>query len=209
MRFVIFHGAYGNANGNWFPWLKDELLKLKQEVILEQFPTETWEKVEKVGPSFVGSKQTLPNWIKAFEEKILPQISKKDKLCFIGHSLGPQFILHLIAKFNIQLDSAIFVMPFQRLLGAHDWMFDVVNRSFMTGDFDYNKLRRLIPLSFAVYSDNDKYVLQEYCEDFALRMQSTKIVVKGGDHINAPFFTKLPLALELCKTRIDASEYDH
>lgn len=209
MKFVIFHGAYGNASGNWFPWLKNELLKLKQEVILEQFPTESWENVEKIGPSFVGENQTLLNWVKTFEVKILPHISKKDKLCFVGHSLGPQFILHLISKFNIQLDSAIFVMPFQRLLGPDDWMFNVVNNTFMTEDFDYKKLKKLIPLSFSIYSDNDKYVLQEYCEDFAKKMQSTKIVVKGGDHINAPFFTKLPLALELCKTRIDALKYDH
>ncbi|MDO8609056.1 MAG: alpha/beta hydrolase [bacterium] len=209
MKYVIFHGAFGNKDGNWFPYIKAELLKLNQEVILEQYPVENWDEVIKTEPSFIPKNQTLDNWIKKFEKDILPYINKDDKLCFVGHSLGPVFILHLIQKFNIQLDSAIFVEPFLLSLNNKEaWMFDVVNNSFYKHNFNYELLQKLIPTSYVVYSDND-LVPTTISLDFAHKMQSSTILLKGAKHINAPFFTKLPIVLELCKSRIEASLYDH
>lgn len=209
MKFVIFHGAYGNAKGNWFPWLKTELIKLKQEVILEQFPVEDWNEVEKTGPKFVPTNQTLDNWYKFFEKVIMPRIKPDDKLCFVGHSLGPQFILHAVDRFNLHLDSAIFVMPFGRLLKPEHWKFNVVNSSFMPARFNYSELKKHIPLSYALYTDNDLYVQPELSRQFASQMKSNEICVRGGRHINGPFFTKQNLVLELCKSRLEASEYKH
>lgn len=205
MQFVIFHGSYGSKSGNWFPWLKSELMKLQQNVILEQFPIEDWDEVEKTGPHFIPRKQTLEKWINTFETTVYPQFNKEPKI-FIGHSLGPQFILHIVARYNLQLDSAIFVMPFSKLLGENDWMFNVVNDSFMSERFDYQKLQELIPLSYTVYSDND-IVPSDLCISFAHKIKSIPILVKNAKHINAPLFVKMPLVLELCKTRLDPKSY--
>lgn len=45
MKFVIFHGAFGNPSANWFPYLKGELFRLKQHVFIPAFPVEIcfWE----------------------------------------------------------------------------------------------------------------------------------------------------------------------
>lgn len=208
MKFVIFHGAYGNKDGNWFLYLKEELEKLSQEVILMQFPVEDWDTVNKAGPNFIPKNQNLNNWMHAFENNILPQINKNEKLCFIGHSLGPVFILHIIDKFNLQLDSAIFVQPFMRSLKQKEaWPFDVVNATFYKTDFDFGKLRNLIQCSYVIYSDNDQFVKPELPLEFAGKLNSPTILIKGAKHINAPKFTQLPLVLELCKSRLDSSVY--
>lgn len=208
MKFVIFHGAYGSKDGNWFPYLKTELQKLNQDVILEQFPIENWDKVIKTGDSYVPKNQNLNNWLNTFEKKILPKINKKDKLCFIGHSAAPVFILHLIERYKLKLDSAIFVMPFMEPLKKENaWMFDLVNKSFYKKDFDFMQLKINVPLSYTVYSDNDQFVEEKLMTDFALKMKSEKILIKGGEHLNGQRFSKMPLILELCKSRLDPKIY--
>lgn len=207
ITYVIFHGAYGDVNGNWFPYIKQNLLSLGQEVILEQYPVENWDEVEKTGKTFIPTKQTLPNWLIMFKRKVLPRLQQKN-LCFIGHSLGPVFILYLVEKFNIKLDCAIFVMPFlQALRNKNAWQFDVVNESFYKTNFDYKKLQKKIPLSYTLYSDNDPYVKSELALSFAKKLNSSPILIKNALHINAPLFTKNPLVLELCKTLLEPTEY--
>ena len=48
----LIHGAYGNPNENWFPWLKKQLENKRNKVIIPTFPT--------------PEGQTLENWNKIF-----------------------------------------------------------------------------------------------------------------------------------------------
>lgn len=50
MKYLIMHGSYGSPDGNWFRWLEKELSVSGYEVILEQFPVDDWETIEKIGP---------------------------------------------------------------------------------------------------------------------------------------------------------------
>lgn len=201
MKFVIFHGAFGSKDGNWFPWLKTELKKLNQEVILEQFPCDDYEEITQNGPDISSKNQNLTNWLKVFEKNILPKINKKDALVFIGHSLAPVFILHLADKYNLRLNSAIFVSPFLTFLHEKGvWQFDHVNSSFYKIDFDFEKLKTQIPNSYVVYGNDDPYVDKKFPLDFAKKINSKVIVVKNGGHLNEEFgYTKFPLILNLCK----------
>lgn len=208
MQFVIFHGAFGSPEGNWFTYLKNKLELIEQEVLVPQFPVEDWNAITKLGPKKAKAKnQNLSNWLDYFKNNIYKKIKNDKKLVFIGHSLAPVFILHLVDKFNIELDSAIFVSPFLNL-GKDVWQFDLVNKSFYKTDFDFEKLRRLIPVSYVVYGSDDPYVRRDYFIDFGKKMGSSFIEITGGKHLNAEFkFFSFPLILELCKTRLNTVDY--
>lgn len=192
MIFVIFHGAGGDPDGNWFPRLKEKLEMFGQEVIVPKFPT--------------PEGQSLDNWIKVFNP-IYENIKKEKKLCFVGHSLGPLFILHLIEKYNLKLDSAIFVSPFLNILGKNSYI-DKINKTFYKTNFDFKLLQKNIPVSYTLYSDNDPYVKSDYSIEFAKKLNSPLLVVKKAGHMNSEVnLNEFPLVFELCKTRIDLPLY--
>lgn len=208
MKFVLFHGAFGSPEGNWFPELKEKLESLGQEVIVPRFPVESWDEVTQGGTGKPPTRQTLENWLKVFEP-IAKNFKKGEKLCFIGHSLGPVFILHAVDRFNIQLDSAIFVSPFMDPLKSKEfWQFDLVNASFYKTDFDFERLKKLIPVSYVLYSDSDPYVAKTHSILFANALDSSRILVKRAGHMNSEVnLNEFPLVFDLCTTRLDLSLY--
>lgn len=205
MKFVIFHGSFGNPESNWFPELKEKLEALDQEVIVPQFPTEDWNYVSKQNKNYRSKIQTLNIWLKIFDG-IFKTFKKGEKLCFIGHSLAPLFILHMVSKYNLQLDSAIFVGPF--LSELPNWRFNSVNYTFYKTDWDYETLRKLIPISYVLFSDNDPYVPAIKSKEFAEKLGSSEIMVRKAGHLNSEVnLNEFPLVFEICKTRLDLSLY--
>jgi len=202
MKFVIFHGAFGSPEGNWFPALKDTLESLGEEVIVPEFPVDRWDEVTKNGPSVPPKHQLLEQWLAVFEET-KRTFSADDKLCFVGHSLGPLFILHIVDRFNLQLDSAICVSPFLDKLNRA-WQLDHVNDTFYKTDFDFEKLKKLIPVSYVLYSDNDPYVGKNHSILFAKALDSSLIYVRKAGHMNSEVnLNEFPLVVDLCLTRLD------
>ena len=203
MQFVIFHGAYGSPSGNWFPYLKEEFEKLDQKVLVPEFPVEDWNTVTKTKPKNKPKNQDLEVWLKVFEKEVYPKIKNEKHLCFIGHSLGPLFILHACGKFNLKLDLAIFVAPFLWTPNTI-WQIDYVNQSFYKKKIDFKKIRKLISHSYVFYGDNDPYVPKKYPLEFAKKIGSSIIPVKGGKHMNAEAgYTRFPLVLKLCRETIN------
>ncbi|MCL4363776.1 alpha/beta hydrolase [Patescibacteria group bacterium] len=207
MKFVVIHGAFGNPEEHWLPKLKEKLESFGQVVEAPKFPVEDWDRITALGPKVIVKKQELKNWLSTFK-KTYDKFKKGEGLCFIGHSLGAVFILHAVEKFNIQLDSAIFVSPFMDKLN-NKWQFDVVNKSFYKTDFDFEKLKKLIPISYVLYSDNDPYVAKSHATLFAKSLDSSFIYIKQAGHLNNPQqLSEFPLVLELCKTRIALPSYE-
>jgi predicted alpha/beta hydrolase family esterase len=133
----------------------------------------------------------------------LPNISAEDKICFIGHSLAPVFILHLVNKYKINVDCAIFVSPFLDDIGGEFWQFKVVNGIFYEHSFDYAELKQLLPTSYVIFGSKDPYVDRKFPIDIAKKMNSSIIEVKNGVHSGTISGDKeFPLLLELCKTRV-------
>jgi len=192
MLFFIVHGSYSSPESNWFPDLKEKLEALNQTVIAPAFPS--------------PQNQSLEHWMKVFE-KYLPTIRSVDKVCMIGHSLGPLFILHAIEKHDLKIDSAIFVSPFLEKLDRSEQI-DIANATFYKKDFDFEWLKKLIPLSYTLYSDNDPYVEKKHSLAFAEKMGSSVIQVQKAGHMNAEInLNEFPLVYELCKSRIDLTLY--
>jgi hypothetical protein len=207
MKFVVFHGSFGSPEGNWFPELKEKLGYLGQKVEVPRFPVDDWDELTRAGPGRPPKSQNLKNWLDEFEN-VLKGFKKGERLCFVGHSLGCLFILHVVDRYDLRLDSAIFVSPFLSLSGGKPWQIDRINRTFYRADFDWTKLRKLIPVSYALYSDNDPYVDAGLSLDFAGKLHSSTILVKRAGHMNSEVnLNEFPLAYELCKTRINLSLY--
>lgn len=206
MKFVLFHGSFGSPGSNWLPELKDKLESLGQEVISPAFPVDTWDHVTKLGPKTPSNTQNLTNWLNKFDT-IFKTFKKGEKLCFIGHSLGPLFILHVVDRYNIKLDSAIFVCPFLDTL-HRSWQIDHVNKSFYKTDFDFKKLRHLIPISYVLYSNNDPYVPMDHSQDFGKQLGSSIISLKRAGHMNDEVnLNDFPLIIDLCITRLELPLY--
>ena len=207
MKFILIHGSFGAPDENWFPQLKEKLEALGQEVISPQLPIENWNAVTKLGPGVPVKNQSLDSWLKAFEP-IVKSFKKREKICFVGHSLGCVFILHIVEKFNLKLDSAIFVAPFMDSLGEKYWQFDHVNGSFYKTSWDFDKLKKLIPTSYVLHSDNDPYVERGHAVIFSKALDSSIIFVKRAGHMNSEVnLNEFPLVFELCNTRLDLTLY--
>lgn len=207
MKFVLFHGAFGHPEEHWLPQLKESLELLGQDVIVPKFPCEDFEELTKAGPNVPPTHQSLETWFKVFEKEVLSTIKKGEKLCFVGHSLGPVFILHAVAKYKLKLDSAIFVSPFMNKLNKA-WQFDFVNETFYKTDFDWDLLKKLIPTSYVLYSESDPYVDKTHPTLFAKALDSSLIFVKKAGHMNgAVNLNEFPLVFDLCLTRLDLSMY--
>lgn len=206
MKFVLFHGAFGSPGSNWLPELKDKLESLGQEVIAPAFPVETWEHITRTGEKISSQQQNLDNWLAEFD-KVYKTFRKGEKFVFIGHSLGPLFILHIVERYAIKVDCAIFVCPFLEKLHK-SWQIDHVNQSFCKTNFDFRKLKKLIPVSYVLYSNDDPYVDQKYSELFGNALGSSMILLKRAGHMNSEVnLNDFPLIMDLCITRLELPLY--
>jgi len=180
-NIFIIHGAYGNPEENWFPWLKSELDKLDCRVFVPKFPT--------------PEDQSLENWNKVFED--YKQYLNENSIV-VGHSLGPAFLLNLLEELDKPIKAAFFVSGFLDLLGNPD--FDNINKSFIEKSFDWQKIKQNCPKFFVFHSDNDPYVPLEQAEKLAKNLGVDVILVKNAGHFNENAgYSKFDLILDKIK----------
>lgn len=195
------HGSYGSPEENWFRWLEHELKGIDQSVVLEQFPVDNWNTISSLGADNISSYkpiQSLSSWDKYFQNNILPKIQNEPTI-FIGHSVTPIFILHMLQKYNFKLAGAIFVSPFFNIPDrAPIWQFYPVNHTFYNYDFDFRKIANKLGKSYVVHSDNDPYVPASEPPLFAKKLGSKLVMIPGGGHCGSEF-KSFPLILDLAK----------
>lgn len=165
VKIFLIHGAFGNSKENWFPWLKDKLEAQGSKVIVPDFPT--------------PENQTLENWKKVFQ----PYYKDIDqKTIFIGHSLGPLFILNILGKLNQKVKAVFFVAGFLNFLGNKT--FDKINKSFVEQDFNWSKVKQNCDNFFVYYSDNDPYIPKEQADKLSKKLGIKPILIKEAGHFN-------------------------
>lgn len=171
-KFVIVHGAYGSPDENWFPWLKQELIQLGNQVIVPRFPT--------------PEGQNLQKWLEILDKEVGDFTSD---LVMIGHSLGPAFILSKLELLKKPIKACFFASPFTGKLGLSD--FDSINGEFTEKTFDWGKIRANCKEFYIYSSDNDPYVPMQKGKDIAKKVGAHFNVIHDGGHINASAgFTK-------------------
>ncbi|MFA5925952.1 MAG: alpha/beta hydrolase [Parcubacteria group bacterium] len=180
-NIFLIHGAYGDPEENWFPWIKSELEKRGLGVYVPKFPT--------------PENQTLENWLAVFES--CEKYVNKDSI-FIGHSLGLAFILNLLEKSDRLIKAAFLVAGFVGYLGNPK--FDEINKTFVDKKFDWEKIKKNCQKFYIFYSDNDPYVPAEKSREAVRRLEAESIFVKGAGHFNKDCgYDKFELLLDVLK----------
>ena len=179
LSFLIVHGAYGNPEENWIPWLKASLQKDGHEVLTPVFPT--------------PEGQTWDAWRRIAETALLGRSPANTVL--IGHSISAAFVLRL-AEITLEPYKAVFALcPFMRDLGLPD--FDTVNATFLHHEFKWDKIRSGARSITLFAGEDDPYVPLAIAHEAAEAAGTKLIVVKEGGHLNAKTgFQEFPMLLE-------------
>ncbi len=163
-NYIIIHGSFGSKDGNWFPWLKNNLEKDNKDVIVPQMP---------VG---VGN-QNFENW-----SKVLNELKINENTIIIAHSIAPIFVCKYLITNKIKVKKLVFVCGFNNYLGI-DSEFDAVNEPMFIDNFE--DIKEYCNNIICYYSDNDPYVKFEVEKSFADTVSNEQYIIKNGGHINA------------------------
>ena len=163
-NYIILHGSFGSKDGNWFPWLKEQLENQNKEVTVPQMP---------VG---VGN-QNYENW-----SNELDKLDINENTIIIAHSIAPVFVCKYLINKKIRVKKLVFVCGFNNYLGiASD--FDAVNEPMFLDNLE--DIKKYCNDIVCFYSDNDPYVKFEVEKDFADTISNEQYVIKNGGHINS------------------------
>lgn len=174
-NIFIIHGALGNPEENWFPWLKKELEKLGHKVFVPAFPT--------------PENQTLASWLKVFE----PYSNYLNaKSIVIGHSLGPPFLLRLLEDHRVK--SFYSIAGFANSPGNQ---FDESMLTFTQHNFKWRKILENCQHFHVLHGDNDPYVPLAKANELAEKLHTKVHLVPNAGHFNsAAGYNTFPLLLE-------------
>lgn len=163
-NYLIIHGSFGSSEGNWFPWLKEQLEKDNKKVLVPQMP--------------VGiDKQNFDSW-----SEVLNKIDINEFTTIIAHSIAPIFICKYLITNKIKVKKLIFVCGFNNYFGINR-DFDTVNGPMYIDN--YTDIKNYCDNIICYYSDNDPYVKYEVEKEFASSISNKEYVIKGGGHINS------------------------
>ena len=172
-NYFIIHGSFANPSMDWYPWLKEELIKHNQKVFVPTFP---------IGVD-IQNYEVWKEELDKYKELI------NENTIFIAHSIGPIFIVKYLIENNIKVDSLYSVSGFNGTIGIKD--FDKVNESFFMNDYsDFDKYSKH---RIAFHSKNDPFVPYNLLEEFAKKIKAdTNIIENAGHFIVDDGYDKFP-----------------
>jgi len=170
MNVFIFHGTFGYPEENWFPWLKRQMENQGIKTYVPKFPT--------------PKGQSLTSWLKAFKpyEKYIDK-----ETIFVGHSLGPVFILRLLEKRKEPVLASILVAPFNAILSVPE--FDELNKTFIEKPFNWQKIKQNCKHFVVFRGSDDPYISADQPEKMREAL-SKKIITQGkrlANRLNVDF----------------------
>jgi len=166
LRVIIFHGAHGGPDTNWFPWPHRELQAEGLEVIRPRLPT--------------PRGQSLDAWFEAFDRSVRHLVPSSTVL--VGHSLGAAFALRLIKRSAEPFRATLLAAGFVGALGLPDY--DPINATFFASPFDWPAIRDRAGQIFCWAGANDPYVPVSRTWQVADLLGAPLHIVNGGGHLN-------------------------
>lgn len=163
-KVLIFHGTHGTPNGNWFPWLQDELMMQGWQVAVPTLPT--------------PDEQSLENWTQALEEQI-PGYHDVDII--IGHSCGGAFALRLLETGDVQPEQTILVGT---VIDKINHPLDDLNKTFVDHPFQWDQIKINCDDMTVFHGDNDPYVPLSQAETISEKLNAPLHIIKDGGHLS-------------------------
>jgi len=175
-RVFIIPGLGATPADNWFPWLKEEFLKLGIETVVPAMPN-------------IQKPEQL-EWL-AHLSKI---IGKPDSQTFlIGHSLGSTLILRYLENLSVgqKVGGAILVAGPISSVG----LYEIEN--FFKKEFDFKKIKQAAKKIVLIYSDNDPLVPKSHGEKLQEKLGGKLYLIPRGNHLcEGDGFFRFPIALK-------------
>ncbi|MEI6728771.1 MAG: alpha/beta hydrolase [bacterium] len=183
---IILHGTNFDPDrlevehqGNWFPWLKEQLESDGYKVWLPELP-EAW----------------APNINNYWE--FLKDFDFNSETIIIGHSSGAAAILGILQRLpaGIKINKAILVAGFYHDEGWNcEKLFDA--------KIDFEKIKNSAEKIEVIWSPQDPYISKEQTEYLAENLGVKPIIIPDSGHFNLEYrekFRKFPDLLDLIIT---------
>lgn len=177
---IILHGTMGSPEGNWFPWLKNELEKQNFNVYVPTFPT--------------PENQSKDSWCAALREQA--PIFGKDTI-LVGHSLGATMLLHILEMVKEPVKKSIFVSCVIDEIGNDEY--DTLNKSFIKGNqYDWDAISANAGDRWLFHGADDPYVPTWHSDLIHHQIGGEFELIKNGGHLNAESgYLEFPKILEV------------
>ncbi len=175
-RVFIVHRWSGEPETDWYPWVKTQLEERGYEV---------------TAPSMRG--QDEPE-IGAWVGHLADVVGEVDSdTYFIGHSIGCQTIMRFLESQDQVVGGAVFVAGWFKLENLEDKETEAVAKPWMETPIDLKKLKKVLPTSTLIISDNDPYGAFELNKKKFGQLGSKIITLSDAGHITGyNGFSKLP-----------------
>jgi predicted alpha/beta hydrolase family esterase len=177
---IIIHGTEGYPEENWFPWLKEKLIRYGYEVIVPQFPT--------------PENQNPEAWFEVFNKY---KDMLNDETILVGHSCGGAFLLRVLEKINTKVKVSVFVAA---SAGVKPIKYYEVDRPYVEAPFNWEKIKNSSKNFLVFHSEDDPFICVENGELIAEKLGVELIRLKDAGHFNKKAgYTEFELLFEKLK----------
>ena len=139
-RVIIVHRWDGEPDGDWYPWLRDELETKGFKVTIPAMPD--------------PSEPNIDAWVSHLR-KIVGQLD--EDTYFVGHSIGCQTIMRYLETSNTKIGGMIFVAGWFHLRNLENAEVEEIARPWLTAPINFPKIKERANKVTVFLSSNDPF----------------------------------------------------
>lgn len=161
----IFHDAFSDPFGEWYPWMKTTLEGMGYLVIVPKFPSPA-------GQSYESWKVVIKNYLSTFDGETI----------MIGHGTGGLFALRLLQESTTKIRGLFLVASYGGAIGNIGY--DRINKTFYEPALDWQKIIDRTAIIRIYAGADDPFVPKSATEELADNLNETIHTLPEGGHIN-------------------------